>query len=67
LIVAGRGRYEDPWHDHAGTSHSIALLLADEGLSTTVRGLFLDAVDDLESFDLFSADHAPWSWTFGRT
>jgi len=53
LIVAGRGSYEDPWHDHAGTSHSIALLLADEGLSTTVRGLFPDAVDDLESFDLF--------------
>jgi type 1 glutamine amidotransferase len=53
LIVAGRGRYEDPWHDHAGTSHSIALLLADEGLSTTVRSLFLVAVDDLESFDLF--------------
>ena len=53
LIVAGRGRYEDPWRDHAGTSHGIALLLDGEGLSTTVRGLFPDAVDDLEDFDLF--------------
>jgi type 1 glutamine amidotransferase len=52
LLVAGRGRYEDPWHDHAGTSHSMAMVLEDEGLSTTVRGLFPDAVDDLESFDL---------------
>lgn len=53
LIVAGRGRYEDPWHDHAGTSHEVALLLAQlDDTSVTVRGLFLDALDDLDRFDL---------------
>jgi hypothetical protein len=51
LILAGRGRYEDPWHDHAATSHVAAGILGDLG-AVEVRGLFRDALDDLDSVDL---------------
>lgn len=51
LILAGRGRYEDPWHDHAATSHVAAGILGDLG-DVQVRGLFRDALDDLDSVDL---------------
>jgi type 1 glutamine amidotransferase len=57
LVLAGRGRYEDPWHDHAATSHRLALLLA--GLqvggrpaSVDVRSTFPEALDDLGDVDL---------------
>lgn len=57
LVLAGRGRYEDPWHDHAATSHRLALLLAGlevDGRSTdvVVRSTFPDALDDLADVDL---------------
>lgn len=54
VVLAGRGRYEDPWHDHAATSHRIALVLAGLGaqLDVEVRGAFPDAFDDLEHVDL---------------
>jgi len=51
LILAGRGRYEDPWHDHAATSHAVAGILGDLG-AVEVRGLFRDALDDLGPADL---------------
>ncbi|MFI9489196.1 ThuA domain-containing protein [Promicromonospora sp. NPDC052451] len=51
LILAGRGRYEDPWHDHAATSHAVAGLIGDLG-AVEVRGLFRDALDDLGPDDL---------------
>lgn len=51
LILSGRGRYEDPWHDHAATSHVAAGILGELG-AVEVRGLFRDAVDDLDSVDL---------------
>jgi hypothetical protein len=51
LVLAGRGRYEDPWHDHAATSHAVADILGDLG-AVEVRGLFRDALDDLDSVDL---------------
>lgn len=51
LILAGRGRYEDPWHDHAATSHAVAGILGDLGV-VQVRGLFRDALDDLGSVGL---------------
>lgn len=51
LILAGRGRYEDPWHDHAATSHVVADVLGGLG-ATEVRGLFRDALDDLGPADL---------------
>ncbi|GAB2499920.1 hypothetical protein GCM10027063_44340 [Promicromonospora xylanilytica] len=51
LILAGRGRYEDPWHDHAATSHAVAGVLGGLG-EVEVRGLFRDALDDLDTVDL---------------
>lgn len=51
LILAGRGRYEDPWHDHAATSHAVAGIIGDLG-AVEVRGLFRDALDDLDSVGL---------------
>jgi hypothetical protein len=51
LILAGRGRYEDPWHDHAATSHAAAGIVGDLG-AVEVRGLFRDALDDLDSVGL---------------
>ncbi|PUB30268.1 hypothetical protein C8K30_102650 [Promicromonospora sp. AC04] len=51
LILSGRGRYEDPWHDHAATSHAVAGIVSDLG-TIEVRGLFRDALDDLDSVDL---------------
>lgn len=51
LILAGRGRYEDPWHDHAATSHAVAGIVGGLG-AVEVRGLFRDALDDLDSVDL---------------
>ncbi|MFI6425421.1 ThuA domain-containing protein [Promicromonospora sp. NPDC050880] len=51
LVLAGRGRYEDPWHDHAATSHVVAGILGGQG-DVEVRGLFRDALDDLDAVDL---------------
>jgi uncharacterized protein len=74
LILAGRGRYEDPWHDHAATSHRAALVLRDLGLDVEVRSVFVDAFEDLAEFDLvvvnsgrgrndpeFDGDDARWA------
>jgi len=52
LILAGRGRYEDPWHDHAATSHLLAALLEDHGLDVTVASLFRDVADQIDQ-DLY--------------
>ena len=52
LVLAGRGRYQDPWHDHAATSYRVALVLRDLGLDVEVRSTFPDACDDLEDYDL---------------
>lgn len=42
VVLAGRGRYEDPWHDLAATSHRVATILGDAGIETRVRGTFPD-------------------------
>ena len=52
LILAGRGRYADPWHDHAATSHEVATVLADTVGGVEVRGSFPDALRDLDDFAL---------------
>jgi uncharacterized protein len=54
VVIAGRGRYEDPWHDHAATCHQIALVLAELGeqFDVEVRGAFPDAFNDLARVDL---------------
>ena len=48
LVLAGHGRYEDPWHDGAAIAHRVAQLLADDGIDTTIRGTLPDALDDIE-------------------
>ena len=51
LVLAGRGRFEDPWHDHAATSHRLALILGVVG-EVEVRSAFPDSLDDLDGVDL---------------
>jgi len=38
VIIAGTGRYDDPWHDFPATSYQIAAVLQDSGISCEVRG-----------------------------
>lgn len=66
LVLAGRGRYEDPWHDHAATSHRLALVLGELELGgratdVVVRSVFPDALEDLEDVDLLVVN-AGTSW-----
>ncbi len=57
LVLAGRGRYEDPWHDHAATSHRLALVLsALPDLDVEVRSAFPGALDDLDGVDLLAVN-----------
>ena len=56
LILAGRGRTEDPWHDHAATSHRLATILADlPAAEVEVRSLFAGPYPELQ-LDLDSRD-----------
>lgn len=48
LVLAGHGRYEDPWHDAAAISHRLASLLADDGIDTTIRGTMPGALSDID-------------------
>lgn len=41
LLVSGRGRYEDVWHDMAATSHRVATVLSEAGHEVVVRGRFV--------------------------
>jgi len=55
LVLSGRGRYEDPWHDMAATSHRVADVLrgsVDGVGEVVVRGSFPDALEDIDAFDL---------------
>lgn len=58
VVLAGRGRYEDPWHDHAAVAHEVALLfgepgaLGDRDVVGQVRSTWPDALDDLAPGDL---------------
>lgn len=58
LVLSGRGRYEDPWHDMAATSHRVGTLLADAGHEVRVRGSFPDAADELADVDLLVVNTA---------
>lgn len=51
LVLAGRGRFEDPWHDHAATSHRLALTLGALG-DVEVRSAFRESLDDLDAVDV---------------
>jgi hypothetical protein len=52
LVLVGHGRYEDPWHDHAATSHALATLLTEDGWDVTLRSTFPDALDGVARPDL---------------
>ncbi|MBB2902993.1 hypothetical protein FHR75_003829 [Kineococcus radiotolerans] len=52
LVLVGRGRYQDRWHDDAATGHVVAGALSDLGLRTRVRGTAPTALDDGEGFSL---------------
>jgi type 1 glutamine amidotransferase len=58
LVLAGRGRYEDPWHDHAATSHEVATIFGEPGavgrddVVVQVRSTWRDALDDLDDVGL---------------
>lgn len=60
LVLSGRGRYEDPWHDMAATSHRVATVLteAGEGYDVAVRGSFPDAARELAGIDLLVVNTA---------
>ena len=59
-MLSGRGRYEDPWHDMAATSHRVASILAGStaGCDVVVRGCFPDAARDLATADLLVVNTA---------
>lgn len=66
LVLTGRGRYEDPWHDHAATSHRLALILDElevggRATDVVVRSVFPDALEDLDDVDLLVVN-AGTSW-----
>ena len=48
LVLVGRGRYQDPWHDDAATGHRVAVALAEHGLTPEVRGTTPAALDDAD-------------------
>ncbi|WP_425955166.1 ThuA domain-containing protein [Xylanimonas sp. McL0601] len=53
LVLSGRGRHEDPWHDHAATSHRLATILSALGsVDVEVRSAFRDTLGDLDDVDL---------------
>lgn len=57
LVLVGRGRYEDRWHDHAATSYEVARLIGHLGadadpVDVTLRSTTPEALDDLDGVDL---------------
>ncbi|MDR0627641.1 MAG: ThuA domain-containing protein [Bifidobacteriaceae bacterium] len=74
IVLSGQGRYEDKWHDLAGTSHAVAKALESTGLDTAVSGLAMEVLTNLEGVDLlvvnaaggrtdpdFDGDDAAWA------
>ena len=47
LVLVGRGRYQDRWHDDAASGHRVAGVLAAAGLQVQVRGTAPSALDDV--------------------
>jgi len=52
LVLTGRGRFEDQWHDVAATSHALADILQNASATVIVRSTFLNSLDDVADFDL---------------
>lgn len=45
LVLSGRGRYADPWHDHAATSAEVVEVLSAQGVDARLRSTFPDVLD----------------------
>jgi uncharacterized protein len=52
LVLVGRGRYQDPWHDDAATAGEVAGVLRERGLSARLRGTFPHTLDDVGADDV---------------
>ncbi|WP_337059725.1 ThuA domain-containing protein [Kineococcus sp. G2] len=52
LVLVGRGRYQDRWHDDAATGHRVAAVLAEVGLEPELRGTAPDALDATDGLGL---------------
>ncbi len=53
VILSGRGRHEDAWHDHAATSHELANVMSALGdVDVSVRSAFRGVLVDLDEVDL---------------
>lgn len=52
LILSGHGRYQDPWHDHAGVSHELAKYLDALGVKATVRAMLQGCTEGIDEYDL---------------
>ncbi|MCL1899019.1 MAG: ThuA domain-containing protein [Promicromonosporaceae bacterium] len=53
LILTGRGRHEDLWHDHAASSAHLAQILRHiDGVDIVIRSSFADSLADLAEYDL---------------
>ena len=52
LVLVGRGRYQDRWHDDAACGHLIAEVLATAGLRAQVRGTAPGALEDVDDLAL---------------
>ena len=71
LLLIGRDRYGDPWHDYVATGHRVAQELAGLGVATQWRSTFPDALDGIEQPNLIvvlagrsSGEHGdPTPWT----
>ncbi|WP_432510524.1 ThuA domain-containing protein [Kineococcus sp. SYSU DK001] len=52
LVLVGRGRYQDRWHDDAATGCALAGVLRGVGVRAQVRGTAPTALDDGDEFSL---------------
>lgn len=52
LVLVGRGRYQDLWHDDAATAQVVAATLAEVGVTARVRGTFPGTLDEVTPGDL---------------
>jgi hypothetical protein len=52
IVLTGTGRYDDPWHDFAATSHQIAATLETGGIRCEIRGTKRRNFADLADADL---------------
>lgn len=52
LVLVGRGRYQDPWHDDVATAQVLAATLDGVGVAARVRGTFPGALDEVRPGDL---------------